>query len=528
MPAASRTDQLLRRVRTRLKVRKTATRAFWALVVFSVLYIAALLTGRLTGLFAEWFPLESVLVVPGLALLTAMLIPSRITQADAARAADRHADTRDLFLTWTYGDESVADYLALVDRDAERQAAELQPAKVTPYQWEHPALVASGTMAALLLAAWLVPTLDPFGQAAAAKEVEETHKLLKATREASQSRKEQLARKDVEGENSAEVDQALEKLQTAFQKMQPQDPQANLQKLNAHQKEIGEMYRKIGSGELKSLFEKSIEQQQLGQLHDQDLFQSWQKELQEGSSESLQEQVEQIKQAMNDLAAAKDPLERSELERKIQKQLKELSDFADRKAGSKALSAALERAMEQAKAARQDKLSKEAMDALEESLELAAEEMKMLSQSARDLKDLEEALKLISMAKQCKGECPGDGEMADQDLALSDYAKLYMEMMGTSQGMRGEREEGGPPVDEDDSIATEFKDEKSKSAIQKGKILMSLKTKGLSDSGEMKDENYQRVVGEIKQSLDDVINQEEIPPGYVEGIKKYFDRLEKE
>jgi hypothetical protein len=43
----------------------------------------------------------------------------------------------------------------------------------------------------------------------------------------------------------------------------------------------------------------------------------------------------------------------------------------------------------------------------------------------------------------------------------------------------------------------------------------------------MKDANYKQIVGEIKQSLDDVITQEEIPPGYIEGIKKYFDTLEK-
>ena len=154
--------------------------------------------------------------------------------------------------------------------------------------------------------------------------------------------------------------------------------------------------------------------------------------------------------------------------------------------------------------------------------------MQMLAQSSRDLKSLEEALKLISMAKQCNGKCPNEN-MSDAQLALSDYAKLYQEMMGSMQGQqRGEREEGGPPVDEDETAETGFKDEKSPAALQKGKILLSLKTKGLSEAGEMKDQDYKRIVGEIRQSLDEAISQEEIPPGYVDGIKKYFDTLKNE
>ena len=55
-----------------------------------------------------------------------------------------------------------------------------------------------------------------------------------------------------------------------------------------------------------------------------------------------------------------------------------------------------------------------------------------------------------------------------------------------------------------------------------------MKTKGLSDSGDITDADYKRIVGEIQQSLDDVIEQEQIPPGYLGGIKKYFDTLDKE
>jgi hypothetical protein len=149
---------------------------------------------------------------------------------------------------------------------------------------------------------------------------------------------------------------------------------------------------------------------------------------------------------------------------------------------------------------------------------------------------LEEALEAISMCKQCNARDQLDGEMFPGEMTLEDYAEMYAQLMsmygegeGDGEGNPGGRGIGsGGIVEEDDSGESSFVDEKSKSAIQKGKILLSLKTKGLSDTGDIKDEEYKRVVGELRQSLEEVIDQEEIPPGYIESIKKYFDTLDRE
>jgi hypothetical protein len=85
--------------------------------------------------------------------------------------------------------------------------------------------------------------------------------------------------------------------------------------------------------------------------------------------------------------------------------------------------------------------------------------------------------------------------------------------------------EGGE-APEDDSIKTDFVDERSKSAVQKGKILLSMKTKGLSDTGEARKE-YRAIVSDIKQGVAEAIEQEQIPPGYHDAIQKYFDQFEK-
>ena len=56
---------------------------------------------------------------------------------------------------------------------------------------------------------------------------------------------------------------------------------------------------------------------------------------------------------------------------------------------------------------------------------------------------------------------------------------------------------------------------------------MSLKSKGLSDSGEARN-NYRQLLGSIKQGVSEAITQEQIPPGYHDGIRGYFDTIDEQ
>ena len=76
----------------------------------------------------------------------------------------------------------------------------------------------------------------------------------------------------------------------------------------------------------------------------------------------------------------------------------------------------------------------------------------------------------------------------------------------------------------DDAAKTGFKTEKSKSAVTAGKVLLSMQTKGLSDTGEA-EQNYTGQLEQIRQGVSEAILQEQVPPGYHEEIKKYFDTL---
>ena len=72
---------------------------------------------------------------------------------------------------------------------------------------------------------------------------------------------------------------------------------------------------------------------------------------------------------------------------------------------------------------------------------------------------------------------------------------------------------------------TDFTPERSRSAYKAGKILLQWKTRQVSDPGTVR-ENYQRQVQAVKQGVSEAILQEQVPPGYHEAIKKYFDSLE--
>ena len=52
-----------------------------------------------------------------------------------------------------------------------------------------------------------------------------------------------------------------------------------------------------------------------------------------------------------------------------------------------------------------------------------------------------------------------------------------------------------------------------------------MKTKGLSETGDTNEE-YQKLIQEVKQGISEAIDLEEIPPGYIPNIKSYFDKIE--
>ena len=79
---------------------------------------------------------------------------------------------------------------------------------------------------------------------------------------------------------------------------------------------------------------------------------------------------------------------------------------------------------------------------------------------------------------------------------------------------------------EDIMQQTDFQPEKSSSPLTAGKMLLQWKTQELAPSGPAR-EQYKRHINAVKQGVSEAILQEQIPPGYHDAIRKYFDTMEK-
>ena len=532
MDKMTKSKRLISQVQRRLALASCGRKLYVSFVWSTTIYLVVLLLSRFTGFYREWFTWESVVAVfVGTVFLTCILF-RKPNQEQAAREIDQDQKTKDLFLTVTMLDHAMGNYKPLVELDAEQKSEKIRPANVVRFDWARRIAFSCLGMIVVFLVLQYAPQLDPFGEVQAAKIEQEKVKEFEDSKKATKARLAELKNKDTgEGdEESKDVKTAVENLKSDFRKMTPGKKQQNSKTLAGHQKALGGKWRKIAEEKMKSLMIKTDQSQKFGGMSKNEGMQKWSKELQEGSTQSLTKEMDELKDQLQRLMKETDPVKREKLKNEIQKKLKEMESFAREQTNSKAMAASLKRAMKQMKMAQSKGLSaEEALKEAMQSVDLAKMELKEVTQSAKDMKKLEEALKVLQMAKKANEKSGLDGEACEDCLTLEDYQELYAELMGDmpGEGTGGEGQGGGGKVDEDDSSETGFKTEKSKSAITAGKVLLSFKTKGLSDRGEAK-KQYNKLVIDLKQGMSEAIIQEQIPPGYHKGIKKYFNSLEKQ
>jgi hypothetical protein len=446
-----------------------------------------------------------------------------------------------LFLTVALIEKSAGEYQSLVANAAEERAAKVQPDAIVPFQWTR--RVARAALVAVLVAVgvFVLPQLDPFGKVQAARKVQDKRKELEDTKKVTDTKIAKLQKEESDGPLSEETQKAIENLKSSLKKMKPTEKADNLKELVGQQKFLGDKWRKLSNEKLKELLNQNPQGQQFGSLN-KDKLEKWTKELQEGSTKSLQQELDEIKKDLEQLAKTDDPVKKAEIEKQIKKRMKDLNDFASDKVNSKPLAAALQRAMKQLEMAKTEGMDKEAVEAAEKSLELTKMELKEIAQSAKDLKALEEALKVCQMAKQLNDAEKLDGEQAEGTQTIEEYAEFYAQLLadlgmgadgqgdgegeGDGEGLGGEGMGEGGKAPEDDSITTDFKTEQSRSPVTAGKVLLSMKSKGLSDKGDASKE-YKAAIQKVKQGYSEAIQQEQVPPGYHDGIKSYFDNIDK-
>lgn len=518
--------RLLERVALRQRIVVFGRRFYLSFLVLAAIYAIVLLVSRLTGKIPDRFEPLSLLAIPGGALLLGLLLNRRPAEPEVARLVDQRSGTKDLYLTVALLDQAPGDYAPLVARDAESKASSIQPVAVVPFHWQR-RLVNSAVLLGVLMAAifWL-PQFDPFGVVQTAQAEEVRKQELKESRKATKMRTALLKKKDNgQNEESEEVKKAIEGLKGAFKKSKREDKAGNAKRLAGQQKSLGNKWRKRADEKLQKLLSKASDMdQRFGGVNKAKLA-KWTRELQEGSTESLQKEIDELKEELKQLAKTNDPAKKAALREKIKQRLKDLEELAKNKLDSKPLAAALKRAMKQLESSKRKGLSTESLEALSESLDLTKLELKQIAQSAKDLQELEKALQAIQMAKKLNSKSELDGEDCEACQSLDDYAELYAEMLGEEgEGTGGEGGGGGAPVEEGEETDDKFVNEKSKAKLVAGKVLLTLKDKGLSDRGEAKKE-YRDAIQQVKQGASEAILKEDIPPGYLESIKTYFDTI---
>jgi len=538
------TKRLLGRVAARLQVVSTGARFQVFCLALCALYGAVLLTSRLLALIPDVFgPLDVAALAAG-ALALAIALHRRPSALDAARRVDARMQTNDLFLTATLLGHAPGEFKPLVLHQAERKAEVIEPGAVVRYDLERKVASPALALVVVLAGIFLLPQLDPFGKEEGRRRIVEQRKKLESSRKATDLRMKQLTKKDPNADLSKAVAQAVKDLKQTFQQAQKARRQDNLKRLRADQAELGQMWRKTQEKKLKDTFTGSQGPQKFGSGK-ADKAAEWRKDLEQGKTDSLQQSLKDIQAAVDNLAKTTDAAERKALQEEIKSQLDALSDFAANECNSKSLNCAMQRALQQLAMANTAGLNQEALQALKGSLNLTEAELGQLAQAVRDLEALQNALQALQMAKRLNEAEALDGQGCQNCQGLADYIALYEELLaqqglagggmpgqgqgpgdgGNQGGMGGKGQGQGGIAPEDPAAVSDFKTEISRSALTAGKILLQMKTRGVSDAGDAR-EDYAEQLKEVKQGVSEAILHEQVPPAYHEAIRRYFDSLD--
>jgi hypothetical protein len=557
-----KTRQLLQRVKGRLKLDSVVRRTYTGLLVAGGLYLLILLVSRLLGVIPNVFSPPTLLAPLGLAVIIGLAFHKRFSDLDAARMADQGADTKDLFLTSTLIEKSPAEYKAIVVDQAERRSSDVAPDQVVPYAWLPQARNAAILMGVLGLAVLFTPQLDPFGKDKAREQVTELKKDLEEIKKARTIRKAELQKKGVDQTHSKETKVAMDKLRETFRTVKPTEQRQNLNRLQDNQKELGQLWKERSDRKLKDSISKSMSKQQFGMMTE--TTQDWKQELENGKIDKVMEELEKMKNIARDLAKMPDSDERRQKEKELKDKLKEMADFAKNSMNSAAGQNALQKALEQLNMAQlMDEITPEMMKELMEQMDLAGMEMQQNAQNMRDMKALEKAMQAAQKAQQAnqqggkgldgaeceacenakagegKGKAGGEGQGQggeNEGMSMEEYEAFYQEMLakgegqgqgqpGDGGGMQGAGTGEGGQAPENPNQDNAFKEEKSKSSLQAGRILMAWETKEKAMKGKV-DESFDDTLEKVKQGVSEAIVQERVPPGYHDSIQQYFDSIQ--
>ena len=530
------TKSLLNRVGRRQGLARLGGRAHLALLILAGMYVILLLVSRLLGLFPDWFGPLSILVPPAAALLLASVFLSWPGRLDAARCVDAYLDTKDLFLTTVLVDSATGAFKPLVLEEAEFCATGVRPGDVVPLRLWPGARNSLLVMGILLAGSLFFPAFDLFGKGEEDLVNQVRLKLLEDSRKATALRVENLKREG-DRKQSEDVKTRIAELKKAFKELEPGKKNENLARLQGLRKQLNRSWREIQEKQQNRFFLKSGAQQFGGRTSGK--RSEWKKSLEKGDDSGIRKELAEVKKMAEMISAMADSQEKENLKKKLAERLEALEELSELDLNSEALRAALERALDQLEMSDLHGLESQAIDGLRETLDLSQSELERVLRSLKDLQALEAGLEAARLAEGCCASGRLSKGMPGGLSSLEDYEKFYQSLMnngggsgsgqgkgsGSGEGMGGAGTGAGNRAPEAKDLETDFKSERSRSALTAGRHLLRWKTRGNAPPGKVK-ENYKDLIRKVKQGMSEAVLQERVPPGYHKAIQKYFDAIE--
>jgi len=494
------------------------------------LFLAYLAASRLLGLLSDRFSNVALAALGGAALVVALLLIRRPAEQRVARLLDARAGTKELFLSAVRDADGAGAFLPVVQQEAEERAPKIDVARVIPFRW------ISGTGQILLAglcvaAAWRwAPQLDPFKKVEQKKKITEQQRKLEENRKLTTLRAETLETES--RQQAAQIQQALARLDKTFKEAKPREKEGTLKQLADEQRDLGDLWRKVNNDQLKEALDKSA--QSFGQM-DARQRNEWREQLQKGDLSGIKRELDDLHKQLAQIAAMPDSADKRAKQEQLAQRLSQFTEAMKDLVHSPQVDDALNRTLAQLDSAKLNELAQDATKDAMESLKLTEKELDQLSQSMKDGKTLEEALKNLQMAKKLAGAGKLDGAEAKDAQNQDDYEALYQQKMAQLAEQAGQQDGqgaagmgpglgNGAKRPENDATTSAFKSEKSTSALSEGKMLLQWKTSEVGESGE-RAEQFRDAVRGVKQGVSEALQAEQVPPGYHDAIKKYFDTL---
>lgn len=496
-------------------------------------YLAVGTLGRLTGLAPMLLPWPALLVPLVLGGIWSLAAQRRRSSAATARLCDRILDSEDVLVTAATIRTSIPanGFQQVVLAQAQRRIGTVTPHQVLPWRmW--PGLLRWGTLfAAMVVVIAAVPVRDPFGRRQHLREIAARHGQLEQQDREIRQRTAEIAASRPDDPTSTAVAQELAKIQAQLEQMKPGSIPANHQLLSQDHADLKQSMEQLRTAR----FDSSIDPkqvQELGMDADQEAAQALASALEHGQAASTQQAIDQV-MALADQMRTASPVDQTHLAEQLDQKLATLAQAGSGQPSG--LSAAIQHAIDSLAQSGSPEMRDQALQNLQDALELAKMAAGADAQSARDIADLQEALKALHLADQLNDKGALDPASAKD---LDDYADLYAQRLAEMQQGRGRgngrgQDDGSGSGDgartdssmDQADVDAKYEGAQEHSPVRAGATIAEWHIHGPADPGKVIDD-YQSTLGDIKQDLPEALEREQVPEAYHAGVKKYFDGLQ--